>query len=60
MPLIHTTHKGRPAYKWGSQGKAYTYRPGDPASRARAQRQALRQGSAIEASKARTRKDRKR
>jgi hypothetical protein len=60
MPLIHTTHKGRPAYKWGSKGHPYTYTPGDPASRARAQRQALRQGSAIEISKSRSRKDRQR
>ena len=53
MPIRQTTDRGRPAYQWGASGKKYTYNPRDRRDRERARQQALKQGQAIEASKAR-------
>jgi hypothetical protein len=39
--------KGKPGYKWGSQGKCYTYIPGDETSRKKAKQKAYIQGAAI-------------
>jgi hypothetical protein len=50
MPVKRTTKDGRPAYKWGDSGKAYTYTPGNAKSRRRARRKAERQGRAARAS----------
>lgn len=35
-------------YRWGDDGKMYTYTPGDDSARERAKERALRQGRAIE------------
>lgn len=47
MPVKRTTKGGRPAYKYGPKGKAYTYKPGDKRSRSRAKHRAYLQGRAI-------------
>lgn len=49
MPVQRTTVKGRPAFRWGRTGKAYTYTPGDVASMNRAREAAEAQGRAIRA-----------
>jgi hypothetical protein len=54
MPVMRCSEESRPGFRWGSEGKCYTYAPGDPASRERARRQAERQGRAVEASQARS------
>jgi hypothetical protein len=48
MPLQTCTSDGKPAYRWGEHGKAYTYNPNDEASRKEAKRKAIIQGVAIE------------
>lgn len=48
MPLKRCYKNGRPGYKWGDEGKCYTYKPGDKASRERAKEKARKQGKAIE------------
>jgi hypothetical protein len=53
MPVMRCISEGRPGFRWGSEGKCYTYAPSDPASRERARRQAERQGQAVEASQGR-------
>jgi len=50
MPVQRTTKDGKPAYKWGKSGKAYTYEPGNRESRERARRRAEEQGRAARAS----------
>jgi hypothetical protein len=55
MPLTRSTKNGKPGYKWGKSGKVYTYTPGNNASKERAKQKALRQGRAIEVSKAKKR-----
>jgi hypothetical protein len=47
---------GKPAYRWGSEGKPFTYTAGDKESRERAKRRAEAQGRQMKANK---RKDRK-
>lgn len=47
---------GKPAYRWGPEGKPYTYTAGDKPSRERAKRRAESQGRQMKANK---RKDRK-
>lgn len=49
MPVRRTTKNGKPAYKYGASGKAYTYTPNDPRSRAAAKGRAKRQAQAINA-----------
>lgn len=49
MPIKYTTYKGKPAVKWGDEGKPYTYRRGKKRSLKRAKRRAKRQGRAIKA-----------
>lgn len=51
MPLKQTTKDGKPAYKWGDSGKAYTYNPKDEKSRKRAKDKAISQGRIMEANK---------
>lgn len=53
MPVKRTTSGGRPAFKWGDSGRAYTYTPGDAVSRDRARSQAEAQGRAVAAAQAR-------
>lgn len=49
MPLIYTTKDGKPAVKWGKNGKAYTYRKGDKGGLERAKSKAYKQMRAIKA-----------
>ena len=49
MPLKRTTKNGRPAFKYGDSGKAYSYKPGDKTTRELAKKKALRQGRAMKA-----------
>ena len=46
MPIKRVIVKGKPAYKWGDTGKAYTYTSGDEASRKRAKKRAIKQSIA--------------
>lgn len=48
MPVKTCQQDGNPGFKWGDEGKCYTYRPGDESGRQRARAQAERQGRAIE------------
>lgn len=56
MPVERTTVNGKPAYRWGKKGRAYTYTVGDAKSRTAAKNRALKQGRAIEASKKKRKK----
>ena len=47
MPVQRCQLDGKPGYKWGKQGKCYTYTAGDAASRGRAKQKATKQGLAI-------------
>lgn len=51
MPVKRCQSDGKPGYKWGDEGKCYTYTPGDPQSRERAKERAKEQGRAIESGK---------
>jgi len=50
MPVKRSTKDGKPCYKWGDEGKCYTYTAGNKSSRERAKRKAAEQGQAIKAS----------
>jgi hypothetical protein len=50
MPVKRTTKNGKPAYRWGDSGKAYTYTAGNKSSRERAKSKAREQGRAARAS----------
>lgn len=47
MPLMRCEEDGKPGYKWGENGKCYTYTPGNEQSRKAAKRKAILQGVAI-------------
>lgn len=49
MPVKRCQRDGKPGYKWGDEGKCYTYTPGDDSSREQAKNKALEQGQAIKA-----------
>ncbi len=49
MPVMPCQENNRPGYKWGEQGKCYTYEPNNPASRLQARLKAEAQGRAIKA-----------
>lgn len=51
---------GKPAYRWGMDGKCYTYQSGDKVSRERAKRLAMAQGRTIETNKKNSKRKRKR
>lgn len=51
MPVQECQKDGKPGFKWGSEGKCYTYTEGNDRSRERARSKARKQGIAIEASK---------
>lgn len=48
MPITTCQVNGVPGYKWGNQGKCYTYQPGSKTSRKKAKRKAILQGVAID------------
>lgn len=52
MPVQACSSEGRPGFKWGSEGKCYTYTEGNTRSKARARMQAAAQGRAIAFSRA--------
>ncbi len=52
MPVQECTLDGKPGFRWGEEGKCYTYTPGDEASREAARAKAEKQGRAIEAQRA--------
>jgi len=47
MPVKQVVVSGKPAYRWGEHGKAYTYTPGNATSRERAKKKAINQGLAV-------------
>lgn len=47
MPVKACSVGGKPGYKWGDNGKCYTYTAGDDASRKAAKKKAINQGLAI-------------
>jgi len=51
MPLKKCTSGGKPGWKWGDNGKCYTYNEGDARSEKNAKRRAIRQGKAIKVNK---------
>lgn len=46
MPIKSCQFEGQPGYKWGDQGKCYTYDPESERSQKSAKRKAIRQGVA--------------
>jgi len=53
MPIRECELKSKPGYKWGKQGKCYTYTKGNKTSEAIALAKAIKQGRAVEANKTR-------
>ena len=51
MPVQSCRDNGKPGFKWGTEGKCYTYRANDESSRQRARAAAERQGRAVEANR---------
>jgi len=51
MPVKPCKSNGKPGYKWGDEGKCYTYTPDDEQSRKRAHDKAAKQGRAIQVNK---------
>lgn len=49
MPVERVVKDGKPAYRWGEHGKAYTYVANNIQSRERARALAAKQGRAIKA-----------
>ena len=50
MPVQACQLNGKPGFKWGTNGRCYTYTPDDEASREAAKALAARQGRAVETS----------
>ena len=51
MPIKTCQRDKKPGFKWGDEGKCFTYEPGNERSRQRAMRKAKEQGRAIEANR---------
>jgi hypothetical protein len=51
MPVKYCQVDGKPGFKFGDEGKCYTYNPSDDVDRARAKQKALQQGIAISSKK---------
>lgn len=51
MPIKKCTKDGKPGFKWGDEGKCYTYTSNDPESRRRARQLAEQQMRAIQANR---------
>jgi len=49
MPVQECQQDGKPGYRWGEQGKCYTYRPGNKEAQIAARVKAEMQGAAIKA-----------
>lgn len=48
MPVTSCQEDGKPGFRWGEEGKCYTYNPNDQSSEDAAYEKARRQGAAIE------------
>lgn len=51
MPVKECQEGNKPGFKWGDEGKCYTYTEGDEAGKQEAHDKAAAQGAAIEANK---------
>jgi len=51
MPVRSCSENNRPGYRWGEEGKCYTYKKGDKEGASRARARAERQGAAVEANR---------
>lgn len=51
MPVKYCQVEGKPGFKWGDEGKCYTYSPNNDVERARAKQKALQQAIAISSKK---------
>lgn len=51
MPVEECQLNSKPGFRWGQQGKCFTYTPGNKASQDAARNKAKEQGRAVEASK---------
>lgn len=49
MPIGHCEANGKPGFKYGNNGKCYTYTPGNKASEKAAKEKAILQGVAVRA-----------
>jgi hypothetical protein len=49
MPVTECNSQGKPGFKWGEQGKCYSYEPGNEDSRKVAKEKAEAQGRAAKA-----------
>ena len=49
MPVQQCQEDGKPGFKWGEQGKCYTYNPTSARSKAMARLKAEAQGRAVKA-----------
>ena len=47
MPVKECQSEGKPGYKWGDEGKCYTYSPNNEPSKNKARKSAILQGIAI-------------
>lgn len=50
MPIKRTTIKGKPALKWGEEGKPYPYKAGSKSSLESAKKKVMKQAAAVEIS----------
>jgi hypothetical protein len=48
MPVERCWSNGKPGFRWGKEGKCYTYTPNNADSRWRAKDKAAQQGRAIQ------------
>ena len=46
MPVKSCNENGKPGFRWGNEGKCYTYSFGDEAGKKRAKKKAIKQGLA--------------
>lgn len=47
MPVKECSENGRPGFKWGDEGKCYTYPPNNEGAKSKAKKSAILQGIAI-------------
>ena len=47
MPVKNCEENGKPGYKWGDEGKCYTYTPDNEGQQRNAKKSAILQGIAI-------------
>lgn len=59
MPVTECTLGNKPGFKWGGQGKCYTYTPGNESERNEAKKKAYIQGIATMKEEAKIKRDKK-